>query len=187
MLEKDGYTVLPNVFNVNDAIQEQIFSSKFTNIFNSVKDGKLQYSTRRQQSKATEKWCRGLTRQLKYVLTKNDIFEKNIHKLSTLIALKSVKGCEKQTEHCDSAPLGYFQGKTHFPMACVIALQNETKMYIRSLSTNNEKCLLLQKGDLLLFRGDVKHCGADYDKLNIRLHAYIDILEYKRPKNKTFI
>ena len=187
MLEKDGYMVLPNVFSINDTIKQQILSSGFTNIFNSVKDGKLQYSAFRQQSKATEKWCRCLTRRLKHVLTEEKVFQKNIHKLSTLIALKSVKGCKKQTEHCDSAPLGYFEGKTHFPMACVIALQSGTKMYIRSLSTNKEECILLQKGDLLLFRGDVKHCGADYDDLNIRLHAYIDIYDYKRPRNKTFL
>ena len=72
-------------------------------------------------------------------------------------------------------------------MACVIALQNGTKMYIRSLSTNKEECVSLHVGDVLLFRGDVRHGGADYEELNIRLHAYIDIQGYKRPKNKTFL
>jgi hypothetical protein len=40
---------------------------------------------------------------------------------------------------------------------------------------------------MVVFRGDVFHCGMDYEVENTRIHAYIDSLLYKRTPNKTIL
>ena len=36
--------------------------------------------------------------------------------------------------------------------------------------------LTLNCGDMLVFRGDLVHAGAAFDQLNVRLHAYLDVM-----------
>lgn len=43
----------------------------------------------------------------------------------------------------------------------------------------------LNKGDILLFRGDLVHSGSGYDDFNHRLHCYMDY-GYREP-NKTWL
>lgn len=186
-LSENGFVVFPGIFFLSDSTKKNIRQSKFRNIFNSINRGILQYTSDRQQSSASEKWCASVTKKLRVTLSQLNLFDSNIQRITHVLALKSIKGCKKQAEHCDSAPMGYFDNEKIFPMACVVALEANTKIYIRSRKTNREECIYMNEGDILVFRGDVKHCGADYKKQNIRLFAYIDIKSYSRPKNKTFL
>ncbi|TYZ68479.1 hypothetical protein PybrP1_007055 [[Pythium] brassicae (nom. inval.)] len=38
-----------------------------------------------------------------------------------------------------------------------------------------ENIVELQKGDMLICRGDLVNCGMKYEKVNVRLHCYLDI------------
>jgi hypothetical protein len=50
------------------------------------------------------------------------------------------------------------------------------------LYTLSEAVLMLNRGDLLVFKGNVVHCGAEYDCLNVRLHYFSE--PAYRPKGK---
>ena len=60
-------------------------------------------------------------------------------------------------------------------LAVITALQDGTKLHIYPFDRGGEcEMRRLNKGDVLVFRGDLIHFGAEYDKLNIRIHSYID-------------
>jgi hypothetical protein len=173
---------------VDDATMERIRHSVFDNIFNVVgDDGALEYSGERQQSRHTEGWSGPLTKQLRTLLLDHCLLDPARQQTTRILALKSRPGCKKQVEHCDSAPVGQFDHQEFFPMACVIAIEPGTRMHVRSRRTGVEVCVRLAVGDVLLFRGDVAHCGAEYERENVRLHAYIDLKRYKRPRNTTLL
>ena len=44
----------------------------------------------------------------------------------------------------------------------------------------------LKKGDVIVFRGDVRHNGVGYIEDNYRIHAYIDSPYIKRNPNRIF-
>jgi len=45
--------------------------------------------------------------------------------------------------------------------------------------------LTLNAGDMLIFRGDLVHGGAAFDKLNVRVHFYLDVPGEERTSNTT--
>ena len=47
--------------------------------------------------------------------------------------------------------------------------------------------LLLNAGDILVFRSDMIHAGSEYTEQNIRLHCYLDSSYVIREENTTFI
>jgi hypothetical protein len=60
-------------------------------------------------------------------------------------------------------------------LAVITALQDGTKLHIYPFDRGGECAMRqLNKGDVLVFRGDLIHFGAEYDRLNIRIHSYID-------------
>ena len=74
-------------------------------------------------------------------------------------------------------------------LVMITALQDGTKLPIHPFDKGG-KCemRLLNKGDLLVFRGDLIHFGAEYDKLNIRIHSYIDSPSApKRDPDRTYM
>lgn len=188
MLHDDGYTVLKNMMKLDYDTKTMITKSTFRNIFNKKSEyGTLVYSSERQQSTTREKWTYRVTNELAKLLKNVNALDPSIHKITNVIALRSNNNCTKQVEHCDSANVGTFDRANVFPMACVVAIGPGTKMYVRSRISNDETCIHLDEGDILLFRGDVKHSGAEYKTQNVRLHAYIDLLSHKRKRNTTYL
>jgi hypothetical protein len=47
--------------------------------------------------------------------------------------------------------------------------------------------LLLSRGDILFFRGDLIHAGSAYAEANVRLHMYLDHPMAPRDANRTWI
>ena len=83
-------------------------------------------------------------------------------------------------------PLATKQNKI-IPVNAIVALENQTQIHVwpashrllrHELTTNttiNKLTLNMSTGDLLLFRGDLLHCGSEYNNCsNIRLHCYLD-------------
>ena len=101
------------------------------------------------------------------------------HNIGGLVILHSKKGCKQQRWHTDYDVQQVHESVSK-PYGVIIALQNDTKF-----ETPNKQ-FILQKGDMLLFRGDIVHAGASYEKENTRIHVYLDVPEIKRRRNTTW-
>ncbi len=112
------------------------------------------------------------------------------------VVLRSEPGCQPQRSHTDYLPEDVYQlSDDGIPLACVVACMDETYFdvwpgAIRCFDTQPEKTfrhmrLKLNAGDMLVFRGDLVHGGAAFDKLNVRIHAYLDVRSVKRTNNAT--
>ena len=78
----------------------------------------------------------------------------------------------------------------NMPGAMMLSLQEDTRLYTygwqsQGVLTSDEKVLTLGVGDLLLFRGDLVHAGAEYTQQNTRVHVYLDIKGIKRSSDTT--
>lgn len=98
---------------------------------------------------------------------------------STLI---SEDGCDKQTYHSD-------YNRNHSLVAScfgvIVALMKSTRFYILeqepwTRDTYPETLVIMNPGDVLVFRGDCLHAGADYVERNTRVHYYFDCIAARR-------
>jgi len=47
--------------------------------------------------------------------------------------------------------------------------------------------LALNAGDVVVFRGDLVHAGATYEKRNVRLHVSLDVEDIAQSANSTHL
>ena len=76
------------------------------------------------------------------------------------------------------------------PGGLLLSIQEGTRFYTYGWNhlcafERDEKLLTLGVGDLLLFRGDLIHAGADFDKKNYRVHCFLDIPKVDREPDDT--
>lgn len=100
-------------------------------------------------------------------------------------------GCAKQRFHGDSTfPRKYLDEGVPWgdvPLVMFLATEDDTRLHVRPFDKDGaEETVTLNAGDLVIFRGDLSHAGAAYDKNNLRIHVYIDSKLYKRRKGDTF-
>ena len=103
-------------------------------------------------------------------------------------ALESLPGGEQQDAHCDSKwdDPAYSDATTadRILYSAVLALEHGTKVIMLPEGKHGpEKEVLLNPGDLLVFRGDCWHAGASYDSRNVRAHLYVTAPVYRRSRN----
>lgn len=129
------------------------------------------------------------------------------------VCIKSMAKCKAQAAHIDyPPPFNENCEISQIPINVLVALQDETYLYVwpkshkvvameSTRSKNQEdpekedqdqedeiihmKILEMKQGDIVLFRGDLVHAGAKYDKENYRLHCFMDY-EYRIP-NRTWL
>ena len=125
-------------------------------------------------------------------VSKDYVYEPNV--------LMSILGAGNQPWHCDVASENKYQGCKKFPFNIIIGVSDIAFLDIVPPSSGSPVRVLIRKGDVLIFRGDVVHRGVEYkfnktmDKtiLNFRLHCYIDPkttddgAAYIRPVDKTY-
>lgn len=110
------------------------------------------------------------------------------------VFLLSEEGCENQRPHCDYDPDTVTQDDCGgFPVGCIVALEDGTAVNVWPYSINYDfdvmyqhQRLELRRGDVFLFRGDLVHSGASYEKSNLRVHCFLDIKRVKRVENGTY-
>jgi hypothetical protein len=114
------------------------------------------------------------------------------HKVDSMVALLSKPGCKAQLAHTDYTPATLANTTDqNMPLACLVALVDDTPFdvwpgairfdFARSYKPMKVK---LNKGDVLIFRGDLVHAGAACGEVeNVRIHAYLDAVGVKRPKH----
>jgi hypothetical protein len=128
--------------------------------------------------------------------------------------LHTLPGCKRQPARIDYGPdetfinkmveLDSIEHRDKIPLICVVALETNTYLdvweYSIRTATQSEETLrellnpgiervrlVLQPGDILIFRPDLVHAGSDYENENVCLHVYLDSPEIPRTPNRTFI
>lgn len=122
------------------------------------------------------------------------------HRVSDPVVLISLDGgCLPQRAHTDYTEqslqsMDLRAQPERVPLACLVALQDDTSFDVwpGAIAFNEdgdpmEHCtVILQRGDVLLFRGDLVHAGAAFGRQNVRLHAYLDVEGVQREPDQTF-
>ena len=131
--------------------------------------------------------------------------------MSPWLVVFSKPGCGRQVAHTDWTP----QENSNKSFACVIALQPKTTLDVwpgagRILMDGVQRArnsgggmeltdvardrllriprsqVMLNKGDVLIFRADCVHAGSAYITANSRLHAYFDSVDIERVHDHTW-
>lgn len=112
----------------------------------------------------------------------------NDHYLRDLVIIRSEPYCKRQKLHhdYDVNELRVIK-KKNYPYGIIVGISDHSRFIISDDKQSRTRTIHIDKGDVLIFRGDVLHAGAEYYSENVRLHAYIDSVKYKRKKNKTYI
>jgi hypothetical protein len=131
------------------------------------------------------------------------------------VVLDSLPGCQRQAAHTDYLPSTEFDDCPDDlkPLGIIVALQDNTRFDVwpKSIHMSNRgvnkqttpspitrESLCLNRGDVLIFRGDLIHCGSAYPDTdtvdtdpsydgNVRLHAYIDSAVVPRVPDQTWL
>ncbi len=187
-LHASGFVVFRKAFEVDNSTLTEVYETRFNAIFNGVaENGELTYDGKRLQG--TGEWRQKIKRQLNRFLWDRAILSEE-RMIAELYALRSLPDCGRQPRHTDSAPEKSFKDREpeDVPLALLYALENETRLKVWPF--NGEFCVInLKKGDMVVFRGDMAHCGFEYKETNTRIHAYIDTNKpgCKRRKGSTWI
>ena len=108
------------------------------------------------------------------------------------VLLISLPGCGRQQAHTDYNP-SHLVGlpANQRPGGILLALQDNTTFdiwpqpYTRTPVAPDR--VLLNSGDVIVFRGDTVHAGTEYETANVRLHAYLDSDRVTRPLDRTWL
>lgn len=116
-----------------------------------------------------------------------------------IVILQSLPGCAAQQPHRDYDPYLHEQVNDDgvlggFPLGCLVALEDGTRFdawpaTILPYSSNGlvkRTTLVLNKGDILVFRGDLIHAGSSFGVKNTRVHAFLDCRGYRRHPNSSY-
>ena len=86
-----------------------------------------------------------------------------------------------QPFHCDSADScrGLSTVDPHdVSLSVLLAVMPGSRLLFK-FNDGSIREIVLQLGDVLVFRGDRCHAGAPYDYWNVRIHAYVDLQGYR--------
>jgi hypothetical protein len=169
----------------SDTRDEVFEKTPFVPIFNGQDDhGNVTTDGLRLQGQGD--WHTKVRKLLKPFLTDKGLLRNK--QLNNIYAVRSLASCPRQPKHTDTAdPHSLLDtDPDNVPLALIYALQDNTKLRIWPL-TGGCVTVHLQSGFMVVFRGDVFHCGMEYEVENTRIHAYIDSPHFKRTPNKTIL
>ena len=87
---------------------------------------------------------------------------------------------EEQALHQDF-PAGDKNAKNHWSI--FVGIMNGSKLNV--VHEDFKFTITYNKGDIVVMRGDVIHCGARYTEWNLRLHYYCDCKDHRKTKDKS--
>ena len=178
-----GYEIRRNFMDVSDIVDyAEQRAEKAEPIFN----GKCKL--RRQIGLPLTKWVQNLKEKLQF----GDYIVRNF------VILQSLPGCQEQEAHCDYVPTPELLETTDdtVPLLFFLALEDDTALEVWPGSHRvvrgehtviHKQQIRLNKGDGVIFRGDLVHAGSAYSKKNTRIHCYLDHPSVKRDPNRTWI
>lgn len=198
-LHVDGFKVLTGAVNVSREMLQYFQGVKkdaFHPIFNNggaENDDNDLLRLQVDYNKLQGRMPRSLRDQLVSLLQK----ECPGHSIRGMAVLRSEPGCLPQIPHTDYAEVlvespWYDWTTDQVPLGCVVALQDGTVFdvwpgAIRFKFEGHTFChqqLVLNRGDVVVFRGDLVHAGAGFDRSNVRVHCYLEPNDggFPRPK-----
>jgi len=201
-LHTQGYQIYKNTFNFSEEFLNEIFeqSKGCKTIFNYNNNKKEDYKRKMRDLSQKRKCVKSFVDETMDMLSE---IAPQLNP-NTWVILKSLPGCQAQAAHTDYLPNDDLKRTTDetIPLLAIISLMNGTKIDVwpnsirlitkgpmlegfhpknshtpvQSIKTiqDNKKVEYLDKGDMLIFRGDLIHAGSAYDEENIRLHVYLD-------------
>lgn len=190
-LHVEGFAIYRKVFTLDDDTMDMIRESRYFPIFNGVDGDKVTYDGKRVMAEG--EWRSTFRKKLKQFLKEKGFMTcaDGTKTVQDVYALRSLPGCPIQPKHCDSALEETLRDEdsTNVPLAVLYAIEPDTKLKIWRFDHEYPSVVNLNPTDLVIFRGDAAHAGYQYDKVNTRLHAYIDSSapRCKRVKGKTYI
>lgn len=107
------------------------------------------------------------------------------------VFLKSLPGGSRQQIHRDYLHREIIGvSEDSLPCALMVCVHPRTRLATYgwnrlAAERHEEKIHELEPGDVLVFRGDLIHCGMEYNKENIRLHCYLDVEGERYIENET--
>ena len=190
-LERRGFYIAKGVRRLAMSTKNKIRASQsWDDVFNGKdRDGNLTYDGSRKQTRGNEPWHEEVLPLLEAdfralgVLACSDGREKALNRLVSLKSTRCrTKGKQHQPRHADSAQKDSLRGELphDVPLAALLAIQGRTQLHVWPFDTDKEEIVELEDGDLLIFRGDLGHAGAEYNEedmhggVHLRLHVYID-------------
>lgn len=188
-IHKNGYHIYKNICDADyhvglmDHLNKQIDSKYGGPIFNGAKnDKKRLQSTLRCNKTIISDFIEKLQENIYNILPS----ESRLY-FSNWVILKSLDGCNEQRPHTDYnvENIKNITDSICVPLLVLVALMPETYLDIWDLDGIHRK-LVMDKGDVLIFRADMIHGGSSYEKENIRIHAYLDSPLVKRITNRTW-
>jgi hypothetical protein len=191
-LHRRGFQVFKNVLRVDEETKREIRATKTAAIFNGDDGARLTTDGKRRQTMEGAEWTKKVTPRLEGVFRELDLLRcsRGEKTLNTLVALMSMKRDPRskkkyQPPHADSAERNSLLDAPvdDVPLACIVALQDGTRLHVWPFDTGKEEVVTLNEGDMILFRGDLGHAGAEYDEENWRLHIYLDSPVIERAKD----
>lgn len=115
------------------------------------------------------------------------------HKVDSMVALLSKTWCKAQLSHTDFTPETLANATDDTTLLASLSALMDGMLFdvwpgaIRFDASRSYKPMKikLNKGDVLIFRGDLVHAGASVGVVeNVRIHAYLDVEGVVRPKHK---
>lgn len=189
-MQRRGFYIVKGAHQVSESTKAEIRASKaWENIFNGrSRNGKLTHDGFRRQTQGDEGWESQVKPHLKETLRELGVLECSDGQektLNILVALKSLQRAKKkrhQPRHADSANRNSLRESNpkDVPSAALLAIQPRTRLHVWPFDTDREEVVEMDEGDLIIFRGDLGHAGAEYDEedlidgAHLRLHVYID-------------
>jgi len=195
-----GYEVIRKAFDITRDQQQTIISrgKRGRCIFNHNKQTEKSEDRKRKQIALGNE----IVPELKASI--DDLLRRRYCKLkpTNMVVLHSKPGCQQQNPHCDYEQLDngriFAEARDDLiALGCVIAVMDGTRLEVwpRSMRVRSRQpsglpiareTLQLNRGDMLVFRGDLTHAGSAYDTDNFRLHTYLDSPAIKRDPNRTW-
>lgn len=115
------------------------------------------------------------------------LFNSDCYIRSHWVVLHSKSGSKRQQPHHDYEPSDELSNcpENKFPLAILCTLMDNTTLNV--WLDGKEELARLNKGDILVFRGDFIHAGSAYENENVRMHCYLDSPLVPRIPNRTHI
>jgi hypothetical protein len=188
-IHKNGYHIYKNIGDIDYLLglgfllNKQVDSKYGGPIFNGTKnDKKRLQSTLRCNNTIISEFIERLEENIYKVLPSNSRLY-----FSNWVILKSLAGCNDQQPHTDYnvETIKNITDPNDVPLLVLVGLMDETYLDIWDMNGIHKK-LVMEKGDVLIFRADMIHGGSSYEKENIRIHAYLDSPLVKRIHNRTW-
>ena len=204
-LHQHGFQVFPLILSVSTDVARIIFdaaSSRAHRIFNDAGLDEEDNDGQRKQFpvKKLVRGCAELRNVWERLSAWISVTYPN-HQVKDAVVLLSLDGgCLPQIAHTDYTEESLRnvnlleESSERIPLACILALQDDTPFDVwpGAITFNGEgepfeHCtVVLNRGDVLIFRGDLVHAGAAFGNANARLHTYLDVEGVNREPDQTF-